>query len=241
MATARRSKSGTLLVAVGLLALLGTVSMLLASQVFPERVLETLVETTESIDAERAATAIAIVLTLCALVYVRGDSSTADDSDLEPLVETDPEEAARPVTVVGAAFDMHLAESLEAVERGDRSVSQTGLETTLEDAVIQALQLHRDCSRERALSLLESGEWTDDGVAAGFLADDLDFPLRFRVLEWLRPELAAERAIERSVAELSAILEREEVSSVGTSAGAGVEPADDEIESGTTATRGGNR
>lgn len=226
MGTARRSGFGTLLVAVGFFALVGTVSMLLAPQVFPEVVLESLVETTDSIDAERAATVVAVVVTLCALGYFRGGSSTA--ADREPFVETPPEEAARPVAVVGAAFDARLEESLEAIERGDRSASETGLETTLEDAVLEALQLRRGRSRERALSLLESGEWTDDRVAAAFLADDsVDFPLRFRILRWLRPELAAERAVERSVAELAALLEG--VSAVANS-GFGVETVSDDAE-----------
>ncbi|WP_276254759.1 DUF7269 family protein [Halomontanus rarus] len=223
MATARRSKFGTLLVAVALVALVGTVSMLLAPQVVPEVIGESLIETSESIDTERAATVVAVVVTLCALVYFRGDSSTADH---EPLVETPPEEATRPVAVVGAAFDARLSDALEAIERGDRSASETGLETTLEDAVCEALRLQRGCSRDRARSILESGEWTDDGVAAAFLAADaVDFPLRFRILRWLRPELAAERAVDRTVAELELALEG--VSAVGH-VGPGVEAVSDD-------------
>lgn len=228
MATARRSTSGTLLVAVALVALVGTVSMLLAPQVVPEEIGESLVETSESIDAERAATVVAVVVTLCALVYFRGDSSTADR---EPLVETPPEEATRPVAVVGAAFDARLEDALETIERGDRPVSETGLETTLEDAVCEALRLRRGYSTDRARSLLESGEWTDDGVAAAFLAADaVDFPLRFRILRWLRPELAAERAVERTVAELELALEA--VSAVAY-AGSGVEVVSDDAEAPT--------
>lgn len=64
-------------------------------------------------------------------------------------------------------------------------------------------------SHEAAKQAIATGEWTDDRVAAAFLGDDTapGLPLRNRFRGWLRPDVAFEHRVERTVAAVHRRLE----------------------------------
>lgn len=64
------------------------------------------------------------------------------------------------------------------------------------------------CDQETAEQAIATGTWTDDRVAAAFLASDIDADPSFttweRVLAWLAPQRAFEHRVERVIAAIEA-------------------------------------
>ena len=59
--------------------------------------------------------------------------------------------------------------------------------------------------REAAERAVEEGTWTDDPVAAGYLADPVDLPRRFRVRNLLRRRATVRVCVERSLAAIGEV------------------------------------
>lgn len=109
------------------------------------------------------------------LAAVAGAAVTVDR--LRPASPTAPPE--RPaVAVPGEAFDRRLA-GLSA--RDDDAVAAVREEVRA--AAVAALVRHRGHPPAEARALVRSGDWTDDGAAAAFLAEAEPEPPR---LAWLR-------------------------------------------------------
>lgn len=77
------------------------------------------------------------------------------------------------------------------------------LQAVAEDVLVA----HAGHDRETAVRAVEDGTWTDDPVAAGYLADPVDLPRRLRVRNLLRRRSTIRICVERS---LSAIEEARE-------------------------------
>jgi ADP-ribosylglycohydrolase len=67
---------------------------------------------------------------------------------------------------------------------------------------------HADgCSRQDAAERVRRGAWTDDPVAAAYLADATEQPFRWRVRAWFRPRRTTVRRIDRTVAAIGERME----------------------------------
>lgn len=94
------------------------------------------------------------------------------------LVPAEPERrerAAVPGQDVDDRIDRASGGSLRRYELRDR------LRSRVRSVAISAIARDRNCSRERASELVETGSWTDDRTAAAFLASDVSYPIRVRL------------------------------------------------------------
>jgi hypothetical protein len=133
------------------------------------------------------------------LATIRGSSPT---DGLSPLVETPPESGNR-------RSDGLVGDELrETVERAGRLRSQ-GVASSAEQSTWKELRTAAavaerhatGATTETARERVAEGEWTDDRVAAAFLASrdaDVGYPWRHVVREWLTPSGAFRQRVERS-------------------------------------------
>lgn len=133
-----------------------------------------------------------------------GDRYTDAGTTFHALRENPPEQAA-PGPLVGDEFDDNLALDVrDAVERGSPERSRQ----TLRDVAVTVVCHVEDCSTDRSRELVDSGEWTDDPVAAAYIADDeQSLPLYRRLLAWLRPLRTTVKRVERSVKAIESLAE----------------------------------
>jgi hypothetical protein len=118
-----------------------------------------------------------------------------------------PPERATPGPTVGGSFDRRLRRTASAALRGDDA------DEVREDvrALAVAVVAHAEgCSTERARRRMAEGEWTDDPVAAAYVADrEASLPVSRRLSAWLRPHRTTVRRVERSVTALEERLDGE--------------------------------
>jgi hypothetical protein len=126
---------------------------------------------------------------------VRATEDGTQPPDFETL-RRDPPEAAAASPVVGERFDTHIESAVQAARNGNEDPIRERLQSIAVEAIV-----HRDdCSRSSAKSMLSEGAWTDDAVAAAYLADrEATLPLIRRLLAWLQPVRTRRRRIERAV------------------------------------------
>lgn len=139
------------------------------------------------------------------------------------IAETPDPETEQDLVVPGDGFDELLGAvkptRLRAVSthRGPASVGGTPadrLEERLEAAAVATITRKWGCSRERAREALETGEWTDDRMAAAFFTGETERrsireTLRYALSTELRGKQRATRAAEE-IARLSAAEDVEE-------------------------------
>lgn len=131
----------------------------------------------------------------------RGDSPKATD-DATTRYEAAADEPPEAVGVTdretpGDGFDRRVEAALAGDSRALEPITET-----LADTARRALVRSRDCSEETARHAVETGSWTDDELAAAFVAgeDGPDYSLWTRLRGWLDPETERRRRIERTVA-----------------------------------------
>jgi len=109
-----------------------------------------------------------------------------------------PEEADGPV--VGAAFDAGIARTTEnSVVRRDGDVRYQ-----LRSLAVEGLVTVDGQSRDEAESRVDDGAWTDDPVAAAYLADqEATLPFWRRLRAWLRPAQTQKDRIVRTIEALA--------------------------------------
>lgn len=80
------------------------------------------------------------------------------------------------------------------------------LRARLRSVAVDALAATGDHEPAAARRRVDSGEWTDDRIAASFLGDESapDPTLRWRLVHWFRPERATASAIDRTIAAIRA-------------------------------------
>lgn len=105
-------------------------------------------------------------------------------------------EPAAPGQTVDDALEWITDSGPEAGTRGARSE----VRAAVRDTAIRAYASETGVSMERAADAVDSGEWTDDRVAAAFVGDERapHFPLRERLRGWVRPERAFSRRADRA-------------------------------------------
>ncbi|WP_137286813.1 DUF7269 family protein [Halorussus salinisoli] len=111
-------------------------------------------------------------------------------------------------TLTGEAFDDRVAAACAGDDRALRTVR-----STLADAAASAHARAADCAPEQARRAVETGAWTDDPIAAAFLAgaSGPQFSVLARLRAWLDPSAERRRRVERTVEAVGRVLDGEEM------------------------------
>jgi len=137
----------------------------------------------------------------CLLWVVATPEAAADNDPAFPPVAVDDESDA---STVGGGFDRNLAASLSAAAEGlDGDEVRPDLRALVADAVAAA----EGCTRREARKRVADGEWTDDRVAAAYLAGEGAPSLARRLRSRLRPRKTRRRRVERTVRAIEALLD----------------------------------
>ena len=99
-----------------------------------------------------------------------------------------------------------------AVEAGDED-RRAGVRARLRSAAVETIAT-RSGRRESAVrEKVRTGEWTDDVVVGAFLGDEraADYPLRWRLYDWLYPDRAFREAVERTLTAIESYEPEEEL------------------------------
>ncbi|MEF8812304.1 MAG: hypothetical protein V5A55_00560 [Halovenus sp.] len=133
-----------------------------------------------------------------------GERSAVDEA-FEGTIATPPEEVtAERQQLVGGQLDRQLRAGMEAGGAPLRD-ARDWLAVTATHAYAEAATL----PREEAQTAVERGAWTDDRVAAAFLAgpDGPAIPLSSRLRLWLAPARERRRRIERTLTAIEQVQE----------------------------------
>ena len=99
------------------------------------------------------------------------------------------------------------------VETALRTGGQPGIERRAElrrrlrSVAVDVLVAHAGYDRAAAREAVDDGTWTDDGAAAGYLADPVALPRRLRVRNLLRRRSTVRLCVRRSVAAIEEVRE----------------------------------
>lgn len=170
----------------------------------------TLVEHARNFDAQGTLLAAGLVLALAAVVVartsvwqrVRGGQATDafDEATARP-----PEDAiASERTVTGAA----LEDTVDRAVAGDETAIAT-VRARLATLAADVYARSTDSDPEGAASVIQAGDWTDDRVAAAFLAEGgaVKHTIWARLRLWLAPERERRRRVDRTLAAIRSRLE----------------------------------
>ncbi|MUW14272.1 hypothetical protein GJ633_06070 [Halorubrum sp. CBA1125] len=138
-----------------------------------------------------------ILLTRPAWASMQSESSSPGDDQI-PRFETlrsNPPEEAETTPVIGTSFDDSVDTLVAATGSGQTDSIRTQLRSLTADALVTVDGL----SPEEAQTRIDDGTWTDDTVAAAYLADrEATLSRRQRLVTWLRPARTKRRRIERT-------------------------------------------
>jgi hypothetical protein len=117
------------------------------------------------------------------------------DAGFRTLREEPPEHALAG-SVVGERFDETALRAAIAAADGDDDPVRAEIRSLAIDVVART----EGCSATEAESIVEGGEWTDDAVAAAYVADrEASLSLWRRLLAWLRPSRTKFDRIDRAL------------------------------------------
>lgn len=125
-----------------------------------------------------------------------------DERAFVQLRETPPE-VAESGRRVGERFDDDLASDAADAVEGD---SPDRARRRLQRVAVTVVAEIEGCSTDRAKARVGAGDWTDDRIAAAYVAgEEASLPLSRRLLAWLRPRRTTVRRVERSVDAIEAL------------------------------------
>ena len=168
---------------------------------------DAVVQTTPLSEAALRALAVAVAGAICAawVVWTSGPTR-ADDLPDGPLSEptTDfatlreaPPEHATAGPVVGESFDERVARSAAAAASGD---DYDAARREIRRLAVSAVAHAEGSSDDDAENVVLDGEWTDDEIAAAYVADrESALAFRERLRAWLRPSRTRIDRIERAL------------------------------------------
>jgi hypothetical protein len=217
-----RVTRGHLLLAFGLLAGAAGLAVIIAPEILPPEV-DQLNDILDGQTVSRFAVGLAFFVVLVA--FFRLLKSSPEQVDRSPIAGTPPElvtadEAENADRQARLAYDRALKrfESPDHSVRlvaiyGRRAQSATEMDSQLERYLQELAGTAADtyamavgCDEATAKRAVETGRWTEDRVAAAFLATDLDSERSFTAWErfnaWLAPERAFERRVRRVLEEI---------------------------------------
>ena len=112
-------------------------------------------------------------------------------------LRADPPETVTATPVVGSDFERRIETAKSAATAA--AGRDDGVRGRLRSLAVETLVTVDGCSREAARGRVTEGSWTDDAVAAAYLADrEATLPFWRRLLAWLRPAATRARRIERA-------------------------------------------
>jgi len=161
---------------------------------------------------ERLLLALGLAVLATATWAARGGSSGSGPPRAGPAARFD--RTDDPPEIVSAADRARTGESfdarVEAACSGDRLAPRMVRES-LADAAASTVAGAGDRDARTARRAVETGAWTDDRLAAAFLADEdgPDPPLAARLRAWLDPATERRRRVERAVEALEDAAERD--------------------------------
>jgi hypothetical protein len=166
-----------------------------------------------------------VLLLVVALRSVRGTPAILDRS----LILNEPPEHVSESPVPSSALVhenvfKHALDEFDTVSNHERRVVIYGyramhsanipksVKTVFDELGITARDTYATatgCSVDEAAAAIRSGEWTDDRVAAAFLAADVDadpeFTIKERLIAWLSPKHVFRKRLERTVQAIEAV------------------------------------
>lgn len=103
----------------------------------------------------------------------------------------------------GKPVDHEMSEALRLATRARyrcRSIVPAGeIRDWLQAGAVRVVRTRAGLDHARAVAAVRTGRWTDDPVAAAFLADDPDYPLSERLYAALDPGRAYRRRVRRTI------------------------------------------
>lgn len=217
-----RVTRGHLLLVFGILAGGAGLAVIVAPEILPPEV-EQFSDLLDRQTVSQFAIGLGAFVVLVAIFRLLRSSS--EQVDRSPIAATPPElvtaaEADNTDHEARLAYDRALAR-FEAPDHSDRLVAIYGrraksatavegeIERYLQDLAATAADTYATsvgCDEATAERAIETGEWTDDRVAAAFLATDLDSEVSFTAWErfnaWLAPERAFRSRVRRVLDEI---------------------------------------
>lgn len=148
---------------------------------------------------------VGVVIAVGALLWASTSPATGESpllQDLEQPPERGHIESARPVadetasTLTYATSEWYRCRNGAATEK---------IVARLRDGTVRALRSRRGLERTAAREAVRSGTWTDDRVAAAFLADESRSPPRERRRAAIDPGAAFDRRVRRTLAAIEDI------------------------------------
>lgn len=130
--------------------------------------------------------------------YVPGSPDVFERLRADP-----PETVTEGTPVTGQQFDELVAEALQETSGTTPAAhAQTDILETLRELAVWVEQERTGLDRENVVRAVETGDWTDDRLAAAFLAEEgaVSFPFPNRISAWLDPEGAFVHRLARTVA-----------------------------------------
>jgi hypothetical protein len=148
----------------------------------------------------------AVVVAVVAVLVVRagavGARQVSDSPAAGRFAGDSPASTTDEPRVAAGTLDADLD---RAVRRGGASL--TAVRSLLRSTAVSAHAEAAGVPRERAERAVERGEWTDDRVAAQFLAESDESAALSRVWLWLVPVRERRRRIERTIAAIECLQE----------------------------------
>ncbi len=132
---------------------------------------------------------------------------TADRSDGSQLLEGPPPEAGDTDAEqsVGRETEWDLLAAGGGRYRCRRNESAAAVRRRLVDGAVRVVTTKRGLATDAAREAILAGTWTDDPVAAAFLAEDLTQPPRERLRAAVDPGAAYHRRVRRTLAAIEAL------------------------------------
>jgi hypothetical protein len=138
-----------------------------------------------------------VAVGVCCLLWVARTAESGPAADDLPDVG----QATDEVPTVGREFDAAVEAAADAAAEG---AAHDDARKTLQRLATDVLVHAEGRSREEAAERVRRGEWTDDPVAAAYLAASERAPLRWRLRAWFRPRRTATQRVRRTVAAIEA-------------------------------------
>lgn len=132
---------------------------------------------------------------------------TRDRSSESPLLEGVPPEKgiSRTETAVGHETERTITAAAQGRYRCRPNESATDVRRRLVEGAVRVIVTKRGLAADAAREAVRSGTWTDDPVAAAFLADGRRQPLGERLRAAVDPGAAYQRRVRRTLAAIETI------------------------------------
>lgn len=187
------SRFGTAVGVAGVAAVVATAALVFGV-VSPDAV-ASLSAFVDGFDDSRYLLALAAVLLLGGAWFARRRGSSTVDR-FTKLAEAPPESAAAPASIrVGGDFDRELADAASAPNDDAMRPVASRVRGTAVGLYADVADVDRETARRR----VRAGTWTNDGLAAAFLAEEEAMPFRSRVRAWLDPSRERRRRVDAAL------------------------------------------